>query len=301
VQNLKGFAAAVVARYPPLGRFVEAEGVRLHYLEAGQQRAGAGPPLVLLHGASGNLRDWWLSILPALGRRHRVIAFDRPGFGHSEPGPGRHWRLAEQTAVLYAGLHALGVRRCLLVGHSWSGALALHWALARPGEVAGLGLISGAAMDWGGALDLHYRLGATPAIGRMVAAALPRLLPRRRVEAVLRPIFAPQPVPPRYMREGGVELALRARTFVTNARAVRDLYSQILANQPHYPEIACPVELVHGTADRIVPAEVHAVPLTELLPRARLTRLDGIGHMPHHAEPDRVIACLDALARRCRV
>src|SRR6266481_3294033 len=71
------------ARFPPIGQFVEVEGIRLHYLEAGQ-----GPPVVLIHGASGNLLDFKLSIFDALAEKHRVIAIDRPGLGYSERPDG---------------------------------------------------------------------------------------------------------------------------------------------------------------------------------------------------------------------
>ena len=65
---------------------------------------------------------------------------------------------------------------------------------------------------------------------------------------------------------------------------------------PRYDTIACPVEIVHGDADTIVPATIHAIPLSDILPRARLTLLPGVGHMPHHAAPDDVIAAIDRLA-----
>ena len=62
--------------YPPIGQFIEVDGLRLHYVMQGQ---GDGPALLLVHGASSNLREFTSSIMPALARHHRVIAFDRPG------------------------------------------------------------------------------------------------------------------------------------------------------------------------------------------------------------------------------
>jgi len=277
---------------PPIGAFLGARGARLHYLADGPEGA---PPLVLLHGASGNLRDWWLSIFAPLAARRRVIAFDRPGFGHSDPAPGRGWRLAEQGEALRAGLIALGIRRYALVGHSWAGALVLDWALRHPGEVTGIGVLAGATMDWGGGLDLQYRLVASPFVGRTLSALAPRLLHRRMIDRALRDIFAPQPVPERYRREGGAELALRPTTFRTNARALHALHEQVVANVPRYPVIGCPVEILHGTADRIVPASVHAGPLAGVVAQARLTLFDGVGHMPHHARPEAVVERLAPL------
>ena len=73
--------------HPPTGRFVTVDGVRLHYIEKGE-----GPPVVLLHGNVVTAEDFRTSgVLELLARRHRVIAFDRPGFGYSDRPHGSAW------------------------------------------------------------------------------------------------------------------------------------------------------------------------------------------------------------------
>ncbi|MEM1344178.1 MAG: alpha/beta hydrolase [Pseudomonadota bacterium] len=274
---------------PPIGHQIQAGDLKLHCVEAGPEGA---PPLVLLHGASGNLRDMTLSLLGPLSASRRAIAFDRPGFGYSEAAPVRPWSLAAQVAVLRAGLLALGVERYALVGHSYSGALVLDWALTHPEEVTGLGILGGATMDWGGALSPHYRLLSAPILGTLIANAVPRVIGERTLARLAASIFAPQEMPPRYVEAGGVDLALRPESFRLNARQLDSLWPQIKHNQPRYREITCPVEIVHGQADRIVPARIHAERLVERLPDARLTLLEGIGHMPHHAAPRRIAEVL---------
>src|ERR1044072_1841138 len=77
--------AAIERQNPPAGRFVDVTGGRLHVLELGTQHDGV--PIVLLHGASGNLHDMRLGLGERLASRHRVILIDRPGHGWSErPG-----------------------------------------------------------------------------------------------------------------------------------------------------------------------------------------------------------------------
>jgi len=72
---------------PPAGRFIDVDGVRLHYVEKGE-----GSPVVLLHGNTVLLQDFIGSgLLDRLAERHRVIAFDRPGFGHSKRPRDRLW------------------------------------------------------------------------------------------------------------------------------------------------------------------------------------------------------------------
>ena len=80
-------ARKVEREHPPAGRFVTVDGVRLHYLERGE-----GPPVVLLHGNVVTAEDFVLSgVLDRVARRHRVLAFDRPGFGFSDRPHGSMW------------------------------------------------------------------------------------------------------------------------------------------------------------------------------------------------------------------
>src|SRR4051812_44515059 len=79
-------ARAAEAASPPLGRFVEVDGVRLHYFERGK-----GQPLVLVHGNTSMVEDFACSLVEPASRHYRVIAFDRPGFGHSERPKDRVW------------------------------------------------------------------------------------------------------------------------------------------------------------------------------------------------------------------
>jgi alpha/beta hydrolase fold len=101
-------------RHPSEGEFITVNGVRLHYIEAGE-----GSPVVLLHGNGSMLNDVALSIFGPLAKTHRVIAFDRPGFGYSERHGDRVWIPEEQAALFRDALRALGVDRPVLYGHSF--------------------------------------------------------------------------------------------------------------------------------------------------------------------------------------
>ena len=73
-------------RRPPNGAFVEVDGIRLHYTDRGR-----GSPVVLIHGNMVAGDDYDTSgVAEILLKNHRVIIFDRPGFGHSERPRGRH-------------------------------------------------------------------------------------------------------------------------------------------------------------------------------------------------------------------
>ena len=79
-------ARRIERRYPPIGQFIEVDGVRLHYVDVGE-----GEPVVLLHGNASMLQDVSIALIDRLAATHRVIAFDRPGFGYSARPKGVTW------------------------------------------------------------------------------------------------------------------------------------------------------------------------------------------------------------------
>ena len=125
--------------HPPTGRFVTVDGVRLHYIEKGE-----GSPVVLLHGNVVTAEDFRTSgVLNLLARRHRVIAFDRPGFGYSDRPHGSAWSARAQANLIGDALVILGANRPVVLGHSWGAAVALALALNHPTSARGLVLLSG--------------------------------------------------------------------------------------------------------------------------------------------------------------
>ena len=112
---------------PPIGRFITVGGVRLHYLER-----GSGQPLLLLHGNVVRLQDFLVSgLIDRLAERYRVIAFDRPGFGHSKRPRDRLWTAATQAELLHNTFASLGIERPIVLGHSWGALTALELALRK--------------------------------------------------------------------------------------------------------------------------------------------------------------------------
>lgn len=97
---------------------------------------GAGPPLVLAHGAGGNTLSWWQQI-PYFARTHRVIVFDHRGFGRSTCAPD-HVHPSHFAADLAAILDAEKIERATLVCQSMGGWTGLTFALRHPARVAAL-------------------------------------------------------------------------------------------------------------------------------------------------------------------
>ncbi len=274
----------------PTGRFVTVAGTRLHYRVLGE-----GPPVIALHGASGNLLDWTIGPAAALARTHRVLLFDRPGLGHSGTPPGCDASDPFVQARLMAdAARALGVERAHLVGHSYGGSVALAWALERPRTLSGLLLLSAPSQVWPGGVGLGNDIAAAPLIGPLAARLVPAFAGDGLLRGAVARVFAPQTPPEDYAARIDARLALRPAQIRKNAQDLTRLKAHIRAMVPRYPSLSMPVEIVHGAADTIVPPDIHSDRLAEQLPQAGYQRLHGVGHMPHHAAPE---AMLTALAR----
>lgn len=291
--------AAAARMWPPLGRFVEVDGRRVH-----AWTEGAGPDLILLHGASGNMRDFTFGFAQRLTGRYRVTVFDRPGLGYTDRASDdvagafnpRAESPQDQAAMLHAAARAIGIERPIVLGHSYGGAVAMAWALGH--DPAALVVVSGATMPWPGDLGPQYRILGSPVGGASLPPLVTAFAGDQTIDRAIESIFAPQAAPDDYAEYVGPGLTVRRRTLRANARQVNTLRPHVVAMSRQYGTLDLPVEIVHGTADDIVPLEVHARPLAGLAPGARLAVLDGIGHMPHHVAPEAVLDAIDRAAAR---
>lgn len=293
--------AQAEAAYPPSGQLVEVEGTQIHV-----RVKGSGPDLVLIHGASGSMRDYTFAMMDRLTDRYRVILVDRPGLGWSARPEGSYgdiWTtIAEppalQARLLKAAVEQVGATQPILLGHSYGGAVALAWALDHPDDTAAVVLLGAASNPWPGSLGPLYQINSSLLGSTIVIPLITAFAPPRRIADTVESIFAPQAMPEGYLDHFGPEMTLRRPTMRANAQQVNSLRPYVEQMALRYPGLDLPVEILHGTEDTIVPMRVHSEPLARLLPNATLTRLEGVGHMPHHAAPDAVEAAIDRAARR---
>lgn len=291
--------AAAEARFPPMGEFVDVGGAKIHVVVKGQ-----GPDLVVIHGASGNIRDMEMALGDHLTDRYRVFFVDRPGHGWSDRLGSTYERafstqaesLAEQAQTLSEAVTKLGAKDPIVLGHSYGGAVAMAWGLDHPASA--LVIVSGAILPWPGDIDFTYRLLGSKLGGAVVAPLASAYIPETYVKKAANGAFRPQSAPPNYTAQTAVPLATRITTLRANNRMVKSLRAQIVEQSKRYRELKMPIELLHGTADETVYLTVHAGPLSERLDNAHLTPLDGIGHMPHHIVPKEISAAVDRVTKR---
>jgi pimeloyl-ACP methyl ester carboxylesterase len=289
----------IEAAHPPAGQFMDVEGVRLHVAELGLSRGspGAEPAVVLIHGASGNMEDMRLALGERLAATHRVILIDRPGHGwSSRPADDSYASPARQAALVTKALKQLGVRRAILVGHSWGGAFATAYALAYPDRTAGLVLLSAVTHPWSADPGWYNNLASLRGIGPLFLRTLVYPLGSLLIDGVSRSVFEPQAVPDDYVRRAAIRLVLRPQTFFANARDLALLENFIAAQVPSYVDLRSPTIIITGDRDTMVSPKINACALAATLPQAKLVFLKGVGHMPHHAAPEAVAAAIDELA-----
>ncbi|MCS6797496.1 MAG: alpha/beta hydrolase [Myxococcota bacterium] len=255
---------------------VEVRGVRVRGI-----RGGRGPVLLLVHGFLVDHREWNL-LAPQLAADFDVVAPDLPGFGSSDrPSPRDYPYTADAFAeTLVALLDALRVDRAHVAGHSMGGAIAAVLAVERPARVDRLVLIDALGLPF--PMPLKGRLPLLPGIGafffkRLYGRALFRDYFRRDV-------WSGQP---------GVDLALvdayydafdanREPAWATLHATVRD----VTPVATRLGRIAAPTLVVWGELDRIFPLEIGRR-LARTVPGATLDVIEGVGHSPQEAAPER--------------
>lgn len=302
ITHQKSGARVVAAQqdYPPEGQFIDVDGRAVHAVVR-----GSGPDLVLIHGAGGNTREFTFEFMDRLSDRYRVIAFDRPGLGYTDrtsddyvgafntsaEGP------AEQAAMLQAAAAALGADKPIVLGHSYGGSVALAWGLNHTDTLAGVVNLSGPSHPWPGSLGAYYTVNASTLGGAVMPPLIAAFADDQRIEDAVSGIFTPQAVPQGYVEHIGAPLTIRPDSFRANVRQVATLRPHIVQMAARYTEeFTVPLEILHGDADATVPLSIHSIPLSAAVPHANLTVLQGVGHMPHHSEPDAVIAAIDRIA-----
>ncbi len=291
VYNRKASQRAEAAT-PPAGKFVEVDGIKLHYVER-----GAGSPVVLLHGNGVTLQDFEVSgVLALASAGHRVIAFDRPGFGYSERPRSTIWTPSAQAALLARALEQLKVEDAIVVGHSWGTMVALAMALDFPERVAGLVLLSGYYYGTARPDVIPSSLPAIPGLGDVMAHTISPLSGALMGPALLKASFAPAPVSEKFA-DFPAALALRPSQIRAAAAEAALMIPSAIALSGRYSELSVPVIIMAGQGDLIAHVGKHSERLIEDIPVSALRIVPDQGHLFHYAVPEQVMTAIEDVSR----
>lgn len=283
-------------RYPPAGEFALVNDTRLHFIHSKAGPNADLPPIVFLHGASGNLHDAMTIYGEQLSGRADLIFVDRPGHGWSDRGPARNAYPDGQAETLAALLDHLQIDKAIIVGHSFGGAIAVSFALYHPQRTAGTVFLAPVSHPWPGGISWYYTLTALPVIGWLFSETLALPAGHMRMNGATDCVFAPNKPTENYATRTHLPLLFRPGHFRANAVDVASLYDYVVQTSPRYGEIETPAVIITGNKDTIVLPSIHSVGLARDLKNAQLLRIPNLGHKPDHVVQDLVIAALEVVA-----
>lgn len=222
---------------------------------------------------------------------------NRPGHGYSDRPNDTNLTPDLQAQWLHKMLSQLGVQRPVIVGYSWSGALALAYALRYPNEAAGLVLVAPVAYP-DPAFDAPlFRLAQVPLVGDVILGSFVTPFAQAIAAPSLKAAFAPAPVPVGYAQVA-THLWLRPSQVKAMAQDVAVLNPALQELSARYGHIRIPTAIVPGDADTMDPPARHALPLHQAIPNARLVVIPGAGHMLLHSHHSAVLEGIEWAALR---
>jgi len=259
-------------------RFVEVDGVRVHYQEAGER---AAPAILLLHGFCASSLVWDNVILSIAAAGFRVVAPDLVGFGFTEKPREWSYTIEAQARGVVRLMDALGVERATVAGSSYGGAVAAITALDDPERVERLVLVD-AVSNNDVKSQMLLRVGMTPLLGDVIAPLIlgsPRLMSLRMRQNYAR-------ANAHLMDDGRAATQFLPLSVVGTQRAVlktlRRWDAVRVEREAH--RIEQPTLLIWGEDDRDVPL-ANGERLHMLIPHSRLVVFCDCGHLPQEEHP----------------
>jgi len=276
---------------PPQGRLIDIDGVNLHYLDY-----GSGGPVVLFHGNGSMIQDFQSSgLVKLLAQKHRVIVFDRPGFGHSARPRGTIWTPEAQADLIHRALQQIGIHSAIVFGHSWGASVALAFALKHSDSVTGLVLASGYYYPTP-RLDVFLLSGpAVPIIGDVISYTVAPIASRLLWPFLLRKIFHPAQVPDKF-RGFPKQMAFRPSQLQASAEETALLIPSAFSLSPEYSKLKTPTIILAGEQDRLIDIDQQSARLHEDVKQSEFIRVSNTGHMVHQTATPKVVAAIEESA-----
>lgn len=275
------------AEFPPEGSFVTVDGIKLHY-----HRAGKGQPVVFLHGAILSGKDFSDVMELAAKEGYEAFSFDRPGYGYSGRPKDKHVTPMSQATLLHQAMKKLGVNKpVILVAHSWSGTMALSYALQFPKDTAGLVLLGAAMYKEGYPAengDILSKIITAPVAGSIVLNTLLKTpLGEAMAKTMVASTFAPEKAPADYAEET-FALGFRPGQFRANRKDVLAFPSASKKLSQKYSEVKAPTVIIVGEKDPFGTLD-QARRLHNSLENSMLTLIPNVGHMIPILHPDIIL------------
>jgi pimeloyl-ACP methyl ester carboxylesterase len=271
------------------GRVLNLPGGDVQALEEG---AGAGTPIVLLHCYSCSLH-WWDELAPILATRHRVIRIDLLGFGGSQK-PATGYAIEDQAGLVAGALDQLDVQGAVVVGHSMGFSVAVALADRATQLVDRLVNIDEGPTEDSCSLPFIAKLGYTPVLGQ----AMWRLTPSFAIKDGYADAFAPGfDLADGFPNPDQVVDDYRAMTYTSYKDSADEAsaYTEEASLDQRLRQIPVPLLSIFGTEDQICePGASQAAYAT--IPGAQLEEIAGAGHSPNVEQPEQTARLIERFA-----
>jgi pimeloyl-ACP methyl ester carboxylesterase len=274
---------------PEYSWFTRVNGARIHYQEAGDEQAR---PIILIHGFISSNLIWSHVLKPLAQKGLRVIAPDLPGYGYSGKPRDAEYTIDEQARSVIGLMDRLGIRKALIAGASYGGAVAATMALDYPERVEKLILV-GAVTNDEVKKNILMRVTVLPLIGDIATPLFlgSRWILRKRMEGMYRRLQRPINEKMVASRHHLLETANAHRAMIRTARhwsANRIGREASLIRQP--------TMLVWGDEDDHIPLD-DAFRLRDAMPNAKLIVFRNCGHLPPAEQPEKFVAAVAEFAK----
>lgn len=275
--------------HPEYSWFTNVDGVRLHFQEAGDEKA---PPMILIHGFISSNLAWHSVLLPLADAGFRVIAPDLPGYGYSDKPADSDYTIASQARAVSGLMDRLGINRATVVGASYGGAVAAVLALDCPERVERLVLVDAVSND-DPKDKLQLRIARLPIIGDITTPLFlgSRWILRKRMEDVYQRLRIPFDEQMLSARHHLLETRNVHRAMI---RSIRNWSANRIARDAHL--IRQPTMIVWGDVDTHIPIS-DGFRLRDAIPNARLIVFRNCGHTPPQEYP---LKFVEAVANFCK-
>jgi pimeloyl-ACP methyl ester carboxylesterase len=268
---------------------------REHTIFARVDGPRGAPPLVLIHGFPTASWDWWPLWAP-LAARYRLVTCDMLGFGFSARPRGHAYRIVDQAELLLAVLARAGVSRCRVLAHDYGVTVAQELLARQRGRSAApVAFLNGGLFPEAHRARPIQQLLASP-LGPLVA----RLSSHRTFVRSMRAIAGDHPPSDAELdvlwqlasRDGGVRAMPGLLGYLAERRRHRARWVGALIDSP------VPLRLIDGLADPVSGGHM-AARYRELVPRADVVELPGVGHYPQLEAPAAVLAAVAPFLATC--
>lgn len=284
--NLLDRAGAVLER-----RFAPArDGLTLAYAEAGE-----GPPVILLHGTLTVLEDMMIGLAEPLALSHRVIAFDRPGFGESTVRRFADAGIWRQAEAIHHATVALGLERPIIIGHSFGGSVALALAMDWPDSVSGVVALAPVVRPEARLEQGLFGPRVVPVTGHFLNLFAGMSSDRMLFPLLWRSMYLPQSMPVRIETEFPFSMAGRSEAAARVGEDSLSAMPDLVRLNIRAPCCEVPVRIMGGDQDIVVRNGLNGRPLAEVMPNAEFIDLPDLGHMIHHFATAEIVAVVDQL------